>query len=329
LTVNFWFRNPLKEYFSIENVFNGVANDLQNEAEVSIQKKHVPFTSTSLKTVRKNIQFAAKNSSGINHVTGDIYYITPYLKGKKIITIHDFVLFRRTQNFFKKQVFKYLWYTQPIKAADIITVISPQIKKELLDLFTIDENKVKVIPNFYNPYYTSLKKITNQIENKILFIGDTENKNLTRVIEALHGLNIDLHIVGNPSINDTKLLAKNNIKYQLHINITDAELGTLYQTSSMLLFPSLYEGFGLPIIEAQAVGLPVITSNIQPMSWVASEAAILVNPNNVQAIREAVISVQNNIELVQQIVTNGFKNIQRFSLPQISQQYLQCYQQLQ
>ena len=328
-TVNFWFRNPLKEYFSIENVFNELANELQNEATVSIQKKHVPFTSSSLKTVIKNSQFAAKNSSGINHVTGDIYYITPYLKGKKIITIHDFVLFRRTQNFFKKQLFKYLWYTQPIKSADIITVISPQIKKELLDLFTIDENKIKVIPNFYNPYYTSLQKITSQIENKILFIGDTENKNLTRVIEALHGINIHLDIVGKPSINDTQLLAKNNIKYQLHINITDAELGVLYQTSTMLLFPSLYEGFGLPIIEAQAVGLPVITSNIEPMSWVAGEAAFLVDPTNIKAIREAVISVQSNVALVQQIVSKGFKNIKRFSLPAISQQYLQCYQQLQ
>ncbi len=328
LPINFWFRNPLKEYFSIENVFNGLAAELQKEASVSIQKKYVPLTSSSLKTVWTNIQFVKKNSNGINHVTGDIYYITPYLKGKKIITIHDFVLFRRTQSLIKQQVFKYLWYTQPIKSADIITVISPQIKKELLNLFKVDEQKIRVIPNSYNPIYTTLQHNYKPVANQILFIGNTENKNLIRVIHALEGLQIQLHIVGKPSENDTQLLAKKNIKHKLHITITDEELGLLYQTSSMLLFPSLYEGFGLPIIEAQAVGLPVITSNVEPMSWVAGKGAVLVNPTDEKAIREAVVSLQNNSQLVQQIVAEGFKNIQRFSLSQISDQYLQCYQQL-
>lgn len=329
LPINFWFRNPLKEYFSIENVFNGLAAELQKEASVSIQKKYVPLTSSSLKTVWTNIQFAKKNNNGINHVTGDIYYITPYLKGKKIITIHDFVLFRRTQSFVKQQVFKYLWYTEPIKAADVITVISPQIKKELLDLFKVSEQKIRVIPNFYNPIYTSLQKNYNPIDNQILFIGDTENKNLTRVINALEGLKIKLQIVGRPTVNDVQLLVKKNIQYQMHNNITDEELGLLYQTSSMLLFPSLYEGFGLPIIEAQAVGLPVITSNVEPMSWVADKGAVLVNPTDEKTLREAIISLQNNPQLVQQIVAEGFKNIQRFSLSHISNQYLQCYQQFQ
>ena len=90
-----------------------------------------------------------------------------------------------------------------------------KIKKELLDLFKVDEQKIQIIPNFYNPIYTTLQKNYNPIDNQILFIGDTENKNLTRVINALEGLQIKLHIVGKPPVNDMQLLVKK--KYPISI----------------------------------------------------------------------------------------------------------------
>jgi glycosyltransferase involved in cell wall biosynthesis len=325
-TINYWFRKPTDHYFSIENVFNGVAQELAKRDDMLINKQYVPCETTSFKNFYKNKKFARQNTGFINHVTGDIYYITAALKGKKILTIHDFVLFRRTQHFFKKKMYKKFWYTNPIQAADIVTVISPQIEKELYDNFRVDDKKVRLIPNFLNPYFLNFRNINRPTGNKILFIGDSENKNLINVIHALTGLNIALVIVGKLSDAVVRKLQHAKISYESCSSITNEALGDLYKKCSLLLFPSLYEGFGLPIIEAQSTGLPVITSNINPMKWVAGNGAVLVNPQSVSEIRQAVIGVFENDLLRTQIVNAGFENIKRFSLSSIALLYAGCYQ---
>lgn len=328
--INYWYRHPLKEYFSIENVFTGLEKKVNENPNIIVKKKIVPHVSGSLSKMFGNIKYGAKADKGIHHITGDIYYITPFLKGKKIVTFHDFVLYRRTSNKLKKLFFEQFWYKIPFKYADIITVISPEIKKELLQIQQIDERKIIVIPNYYNPYFNTIKKfdiatLSNPIQ-KILCIGTNENKNLSNSILAIAGTDIEINIVGKSSEIHRLLIEKNNVKAYFHENISDEELGRLYQTSSCLLYPSLYEGFGLPIIEAQSVGLPVITSNKEPMKWVAGTGAELVNPDDVESIRKGIFKVLNDQRYTQSLIINGSKNIQRFELNTIAAQYIQCYE---
>src|ERR1700761_9046273 len=130
--VHFWYRHPLATYFSIENIFNKLEEELSGQLQIPTVREVVPYVSNSFKNMLANKKYASQSEKGIHHVTGDIYYITSHLKGPRIVTYHDFVLLNRPGNAIKKQLFKHTWYRQPIKAADLITVISPQIKKELL-----------------------------------------------------------------------------------------------------------------------------------------------------------------------------------------------------
>jgi len=328
--VHFWYRHPLATYFSIENIFHKLEEELASQFHISTERQVVPNISGSFKGLLANNKYASRSEQGIHHITGDIYYITSHLKGAKIVTYHDFVLMNRTGNPVKKQVFKYLWYTQPVKAADIITVISPQVKKELLDITGVDEKKVRVIPNFYNPFFDTIRKIpgvTKQNAAEVLFIGTTAHKNLRNAILALEGTGITLNIVGRPSEENKELITKCGITANIFQGLSLPELGKLYQGASCLLFPSLYEGFGLPIIEAQAAGLPVITSNREPMSWVAGKAARLINPLDVADIRSAVINVLEDTVQTALMVEEGFKNVQRFQLSTITAAYAACYEQ--
>jgi glycosyltransferase involved in cell wall biosynthesis len=328
--VFFWFRNTSPGSYSIENIFNGVSCGIDKYFgnQIQINKKHVPYPSNSLNNIGANIIYALSQRRTIHHVTGDIHYIIPYLKGIKILTIHDLILLKRPTSEVKKCIYKSLWYKHPIKSADIITVVSPQIKKELLDLMQIDDNKIRVIPNFYHPFFNTLfvEKKTVPDKKSVLFIGVTENKNLANSIRALTGTGITLNIVGRPTSNIIQLLCSCKVSYNIYENLSLGELGKLYQISSCLLYPSLYEGFGIPIIEAQAAGLPVITSNIEPMKWVASDGAILINPHDILSIREAILNVIENNEKLNPMIKKGFENIKRFDFKQIVEQYFTCYE---
>lgn len=95
-----------------------------------------------------------------------------------------------------------------------------------------------------------------------------------------------------------------------------------------MLFPSTYEGFGLPIIEAQATGRPVLTSKLEPMSSVAGDAACLVDPYSVESIRAGVKKIIENESYRNELIEKGFKNVERFQLKNVTKQYIDLYQEL-
>jgi glycosyltransferase involved in cell wall biosynthesis len=96
----------------------------------------------------------------------------------------------------------------------------------------------------------------------------------------------------------------------------------------MVLFASTYEGFGMPIVEANTVGRPVITSNLLSMPEVAGDAALIVNPYNVDEIRNGIIKIIEDDEYRNQLINNGFRNAERFSLRNISEEYLKLYNKM-
>ena len=122
-----------------------------------------------------------------------------------------------------------------------------------------------------------------------------------------------------------KILTKYKINYKNYVALSNKEVLKRYVASDLLLFPSLYEGFGMPILEAQAVGRPVITSNLNPMNFVGGNAALYVNPRSVKSIRNGIIKLISNKHLRDKLINNGFKNIKRFNKNEILQKHLNCY----
>jgi glycosyltransferase involved in cell wall biosynthesis len=131
----------------------------------------------------------------------------------------------------------------------------------------------------------------------------------------LHNLNINLFIVGETN----KCYAKQNYDIEQNVpvrflgRVSDEELISLYQNAEAFVFPSLYEGFGIPLLEAQTCGCPVISSNAASMPEVLGDSAIYFNPTNISEIQDAMYQIIDNKQLQNSLIDKGFLNINRFS----------------
>jgi glycosyltransferase involved in cell wall biosynthesis len=123
-------------------------------------------------------------------------------------------------------------------------------------------------------------------------------------------------------------LESSRIDFENSVNITDAEMVDAYERADLVIFVSLAEGFGMPIIEAQAVGRPVIVSNLSPMKEVAGEGALAVDPFDIEAIRSAIRTVIEDGQLRHRMIAAGLENVKRFNAEVVAGQYAQLYRSI-
>lgn len=216
-----------------------------------------------------------------------------------------------------------------------ITTISEKSKIELEAIIPFAKSKIRVIPNPYNPNllegnrsgYDDFDIDTNK--PIVLHLGTKSNKNLERTIAAMEGLPYKMYILGKLSDEQASLLARHEIDFHAFFNLPYSEVARLYYQCTLVCFASLYEGFGMPIIEAQLVGKPVITSNIEPMPWVAgTSGAHFVNPNSVEDIRNGIVKLVEDETYRDQLVANGYENILRFEPRKVAQMYEEVYREV-
>ena len=275
-----------------------------------------------------NVIEAPFRQGDVNHITGDVHYISLLLRKRKtILTILD-CGFMSNQVGLKAAVLKLFWLTLPVKRAQVITAISEFTKQDILRFVDCDPEKIRVVPVAINQRFQKVPKEFNESCPTLLQVGSAPNKNLTRIIEAVGGLNIQLHIIGKITPENLLLLEANKIKYKNCFSISDDELLQSYIDCDILLFPSTFEGFGMPILEAQAIGRPVITSNNSSMPEVAGDSAILVDAFLVDEIRKAVLNITTNRELREELVQKGFENIKRYDPDLIANQYCALYEEI-
>lgn len=311
---------------SITRSFEPFINYIRKE--YNVKEYRVPYSGANPINVIKNILFVYKHRSknGINHITGDIHYCILGLLGtKSVLTIHDDYAIIKAPNIFNK-IYKYIfWMYLPIKLSSQTVYITDSTKQKVEKYVKTNKSTV-ITQHSINTGFKHSIYIFNYEKPRILQIGATYQKNLESTITALKGISCHLRIIKKINDKQYKLLKDLNIEYSNAYNLSDDEIIEEYKKADIVVFPSLYEGFGMPIIEAQAIGRPIITSNIAPMNWVAGDGGwLLKNPLDTEEYRNTLLEIINNPEERNRRINKGLENIKRFSIESISKQYIDLY----
>ena len=316
-------RKPHAGYFSVERLFEDVRNGMSEEFDVDVYVN--PYYSVGFFRRFLGLIRAAMNQGDVNHITGDVHFLTICMRRRRtILTILDCVTLERLVGW-RYRLVRYFWYVLPINRSSVVTVISHSTKHELEKHLGRDNLPIVVIPCPVSSEFERSPKEFQFDRPAVLIVGTAKNKNIERMVAALKKLECRLIIIGSLSERQKKLLEETNLVYESHIGITRERVVELYIESDIVLFASLYEGFGLPILEAQSIGRPVITSNLYSMPEVGGDGACYVDPYDVQSIRSAVDRVIQSAELREELICKGYQNVAKYQVSCVAEQYANLY----
>ena len=315
------------EFQSIEQAFHAIASALSNDFEA--QTLVAPLRGANLRSVLSNIRWAGSlPADGLVHITGDIHYaVLGVRRCPVVLTINDFRFLDESRGL-RRLLFWFWWLALPVLRANRVTVISEFTKRRLVSLFPFAKKKVRVIPLGVDPEFRPLSRQWDMGRHRILHVGTGPNKNLSRMAEACQGLPVKLIILGRLEALQKMELIERGLEFEEFSGLSRGEVVALYQSCDLVCFVSTYEGFGLPIVEAQAVGRPVLTSDISPMREVAGEGALKVDPFDVAAIRSGLTRLIADAELRSNLVQEGFRNVEGYSAKSVALQYEELYREL-
>jgi glycosyltransferase involved in cell wall biosynthesis len=323
LSVTYFHRRSGPQTFSLERVFADVRAALPEQIQAKVL--HCPWNSKGVLRRALNILWARFHAAPVNHITGDVHFLCYLLpKRRTVLTIADCVSLEHNSGL-RRSLLWLFWYWLPVRRSHVITVISQFTKDNLLGHLECPPGKIVVIHCPVSAAFRSRPKPLGTEEPVLLQIGTGWNKNLQRVADALKGIRCRLIILGALDEAQRKCLAESGIQYTQYQDISDQELAGLYEKCDMLVFASLYEGFGLPIVEAQAVGRPVVTSNRCSMPEVAGDAACLVDPESIESIRQGILKVLEDRPYRESLIEKGFENVKRFAPARIAAIYTDLY----
>ncbi|MGY0156505.1 glycosyltransferase family 4 protein [Edwardsiella tarda] len=257
------------------------------------------------------------------------YYRIPSLSDIPIVTtVHDF-----TYEKFITGPARWIHSWQKKRAilrSDIVICVSHNTAKDLMRYCPVDPSRIRIIHNGVSEVYRPISKKNRFQSNKVLFIGARSGyKNFDLAIESISSIkNLELCIVGGGKLSEQeykKLEQKLPNRYCWLGGISNEELNTIYNQSYALLYPSSYEGFGIPVIEAMRAGCPVIAANSSSIPEVAGNAAILLDMLSVSSVRDALLSMPSYRE---QLIADGFKQANKFSWDSCFQKTLAVYDEL-
>lgn len=325
MTINVIFRN-VSAGFSIEKVFSEFI--VSPHQSMEIRRCEVPCRRAKLNDILSNMHYVATlPKADVYHITGDVHYcVLPLMFRNTILTVHDTVLLDNCKNPVKKAFYFFFWFFLPCLFARKVICISETTKKAVQKW--IPFKRMDVI---HNPVPSSFSKCAKEFNAEcpsILHIGTGWNKNLASTIWALQGIRCKLIIIGRLDDAAKELLAKTNLDYADKHDLTDSEIYQEYVQADIVSFPSIYEGFGMPIIEGQSVGRIVVTSDIEPMSEIGADSVCYVNPHDIVSMREGYKKCIEDRGFRERIISRGFCNVKRFNYELFSKNYETAYRSL-
>ena len=280
------------------------------------------------------------------------HYVLPVLTpGRTVVTIHDCIHLMFPE--YLKHTLGYAYARASMGAAarkaDRIFTVSEQSKRDILRFFHVRPEKIVVTPNAIDdrfgiePTEEEIRQTRERYQLShpyILYVGNIKpHKNLERLIEAFHYVRsqgrseLELLIIGD-EIGKLQALRRAVHRYNLHRYVrfhgfvADRTLAVLYRLASVFVFPSLYEGFGLPPLEAMASGTPVVTSNVSSLPEVVGDAAVLVDPYDPQAIADGILQVLHSSHLRAELKQRGFARVQAFSWDRSVRRVREVYEEV-
>jgi glycosyltransferase involved in cell wall biosynthesis len=312
---------------------------LENQSKIKIRspKKILDKLFSSFWRTKNIINDLKKDKLDIYHgLSHELPIGIENTKIKSVVTIHDLIYLRHPNLFSSIDLKIYdKKFRSACKRANKIIAVSQQTKKDIIDYFLIPEDKIEVVYQGCNEVF---KKPTNNkelIRNKLqlfekylLYVGSIEErKNLITLLKVLKDLpNKKLIIIG-----DGTSYKKKCINFIHDNNLSDLSLNdmaSIYQNAEMLIYPSIFEGFGIPILEALYSKIPVITSKDGCFIEAGGPDSIYINPLSKEDIIEAINKIDNNPEIREKMITNGIKYAENFSDQNIANNLMKVYNSL-
>jgi glycosyltransferase involved in cell wall biosynthesis len=303
-------------------------------------------------------KIAKKYNCDILHCTSNTAPLNS--KIKLITTLHDIIF--KEESVFKQLSSSASWYqklgnlyrrliiNKVVKRSSRLITVSNYEKQNIKNIFKIDDCTLKTIHNGVNEKFNN--KINSQIKTEIrqkyqlpdrflLHLGSTDpRKNTKRVLAAFYHYKVNLFgacklvIVGLNKSSLKRLLEQSKLLDEIQEDmiltgyVADKDLPVIFNMAQLFLFPSLREGFGIPILEAMACGVPVITSTTSSMPEVAGESACLVNPYKTAEISKAIVKTLYNHNYKNNLINKGIKQCKSFSWNHSAKEVLELYEQL-
>jgi glycosyltransferase involved in cell wall biosynthesis len=325
LRVVHFHRRPAEGQVSVESLFHHLRTAMC-ALGLTVEMAEVPYHSKGFLRRIINTVWAARNQGDINHITGDVHFLALGLVGERtILNILDCHALERLSGL-RRWLLKLLWFDLPIRRVAVVVAISEATKQRLIQLVRVPADKIEVIPCAVAPIFRPCPRSFNCDCPRILHIGTKPNKNLPRLVDALRGITCQLHVIGPLDKPLRQLLDNSGVAYESDACLSETEIYRAYCDADLVSLVSTYEGFGLPIIEAQWVERPVITSNCLSMPEVAGDGACFVDPFDVSSIRSGLMRIVGDAAYRDSLLELGRKNRQRFLLAEVARQYLSLYQ---
>ena len=263
---------------------------------------------------------------------------------KTLVTIHDLIFLKQKEqySFTDRQVYQ-LKTKYAAKRADKIITVSQQTKNDLVELYGVNENKIEVIyPIVDAAFQSSIRNPQPVISDKynlhakyILNVGSFyERKNQRTLIEAFdlikNKVEEDLLLVGSAGSKKAEieaLIANKNLQSRVKIfsNVSNHDLPAIYKAASAFVFPSLYEGFGMPIVEALFSKVPVIATKGGCFEEAAGKNSLYINPNSAEEIADALLKVLSDEKLKMQMIETGYAHAQSMTGKIIAEKMMNVY----